>query len=771
MPYLRAYCLVLLMLAWLPVSASTQGKQQATNANDYYLAIKGGVSLGSYESGINYILLKYIQEQEQNGSKLVSFSGASAGSINSLLSAVQHCYRENIYQGEVSDVDNLMRNTWDIGIEQLLGDGSDKTAGLFSRDILRQKIRQLKDKINNNVASNDCELVITMSMTRVKPLKITLENTRQEISLQRFVVPIMVMARRGEKLQFRNYLIRGQAGLTGDTDNLMRLEKVAQILPGPYVQLPENPDRSIDIDRIIDVALASSAFPIAFQPKKIAHCFDTEAYQSINEQICTAQSATIARFSDGGLFDNSPVGVVRDVMRVNQQTRDGINNHKVMFFINPDHYRPLVTRVGDYNYEYPQIGLADYAFYLMDSFNTATSTEFKKGLVEFENDTLAGRNITPVVTTRYHNLLADFHAHFGAFYSSDFRTHDYLVGIYDGIVAISKQYCLQQSQAEINYQDCVQRETYDWMHEKLILADDDNRYINFLRYLYNMEFKGAIELVAPGDNIYIALAESFPDPSKQNVSGLSLNQYIINLKTLLYEDNTSQFYQGDKSQRDRMSLTEGTIDLLNDYHQWRSDSYRDAFRNLKDMQYRSTTCAKCDNPLNSVIANVLELSDPIASSVFSYTETGAWPLAHRLGKNGSVSLFSGYEYLEASPVYTLAYRLRLSPGISTDLSLNYHDLQDDRLDDDYTSFSVGANYHFESILIQTLGGGIDYSRESEENDDSLNAVYLALGVVNELITMKLSYRAESLNEQVAGTRERTQFLLQFDLTKIADIIF
>ncbi|MDJ0833301.1 MAG: hypothetical protein QNJ69_07230, partial [Gammaproteobacteria bacterium] len=73
-----------MLLTWVSVSAATPVNPQQGRANDYYLAIKGGVSLGSYESGINYILLKYIQEQEANGSKLVSFSGASAGSINSL---------------------------------------------------------------------------------------------------------------------------------------------------------------------------------------------------------------------------------------------------------------------------------------------------------------------------------------------------------------------------------------------------------------------------------------------------------------------------------------------------------------------------------------------------------------------------------------------------------------------------------------------------------------------------------------------------------------
>ncbi len=69
---------------------------QASYAQDekpqsYYLAIKGGVSLGNYETGINWMLLKYLQGSEKQmgseHSKIISFSGASAGSLNSILSA------------------------------------------------------------------------------------------------------------------------------------------------------------------------------------------------------------------------------------------------------------------------------------------------------------------------------------------------------------------------------------------------------------------------------------------------------------------------------------------------------------------------------------------------------------------------------------------------------------------------------------------------------------------------------------------------------------
>ena len=40
---------------------------RAAIPDSYYLAIKGGISLGSYETGLNRTLLKYIQQQKALG--------------------------------------------------------------------------------------------------------------------------------------------------------------------------------------------------------------------------------------------------------------------------------------------------------------------------------------------------------------------------------------------------------------------------------------------------------------------------------------------------------------------------------------------------------------------------------------------------------------------------------------------------------------------------------------------------------------------------------
>ena len=88
----------------------------------FALAIRGGVSLGSYESGFNWALLKYMKKHwAENRTGNVSYielkatSGASAGSINALISTMSWCIDNNktrarkLFPDSVSD--NLLRDT------------------------------------------------------------------------------------------------------------------------------------------------------------------------------------------------------------------------------------------------------------------------------------------------------------------------------------------------------------------------------------------------------------------------------------------------------------------------------------------------------------------------------------------------------------------------------------------------------------------------------------------------------------------------------------
>lgn len=309
-------CVILVSLS-LPAISSASDKIKSKN---YYLAIKGGVSLGSYESGINNVLLNYIHEQEQYGSRLVSFSGASAGSINSLLSAVKHCYRE--------DANNdLMRDAWNIGLKEWLGNADDEEAALFSRKAMKEKIDKIKQIIKKPL-TKDCDLTITMSITRVRALRLQLRGSKQFIEFQRFVVPILVSGKAGDTVSFKNSTLLASQSQSRES----------QFKPGPYISLPEK-DGKISFSNVVEVAYASSSFPIAFSPREIVHCLDFTldpigSNKHTNKSSCTRETAQKAFFSDGGLFDNSPVGVVRDLISAGKAGKE-----KVMYFINPDHIR------------------------------------------------------------------------------------------------------------------------------------------------------------------------------------------------------------------------------------------------------------------------------------------------------------------------------------------------------------------------------------------------------------------------------------------------
>ena len=98
----------------------------------FALAVRGGVSLGAYEAGFEWALLQYLKSArfenrapDQSYVDLVATSGASAGSINALMSTLSWCVDPaktgagQQFPDTVSD--NVLHDTWlGIGFEELL---------------------------------------------------------------------------------------------------------------------------------------------------------------------------------------------------------------------------------------------------------------------------------------------------------------------------------------------------------------------------------------------------------------------------------------------------------------------------------------------------------------------------------------------------------------------------------------------------------------------------------------------------------------------------
>jgi len=97
----------------------------------YVMTISGGISLGAYEAGFNWTLLRHLKRHRAvaPGSdlaplELVAATGASAGNINAFLTAVGWC-QTAAFDTQETPSNNLFWQAWvPIGLDELfLGPG------------------------------------------------------------------------------------------------------------------------------------------------------------------------------------------------------------------------------------------------------------------------------------------------------------------------------------------------------------------------------------------------------------------------------------------------------------------------------------------------------------------------------------------------------------------------------------------------------------------------------------------------------------------------
>lgn len=294
----------------------------------FALAIRGGVSLGSYESGFNWALLRYMKRQwsenmARNGNhiELKAAAGASAGSINALISTISWCVDDS-KTGQYglrpeSVADNLLRNTWmDIGFEELLPMEVDSLEyyraddGVLTRNAFRKTIKRIGDLLKSDVFRPGCEVPLAILVTRVDPLVKDIAGVR--VHNQRFIIPLRLRVDRSGHAGFVSCLVDAEDPAFG---NVMYLQ-------GVRTGEPECP-LAHDTADVIDAIEASSAFPIAFGRKFLRYCEPVAAdgAAAVTDSCPDGMRPFIDEFIDGGLFDNIPLGAAKALAEPREQDR------------------------------------------------------------------------------------------------------------------------------------------------------------------------------------------------------------------------------------------------------------------------------------------------------------------------------------------------------------------------------------------------------------------------------------------------------------------
>ena len=361
---------------------------------DLSMVISGGVSLGAYEAGYNWAMIKMLSniknESQIVAPKLRSVTGASAGSINALLTAMYWCQKPEIKEKNSID-DNLFYTTWvELGLDDLIIKGRDphNKSTLFTRNALREDAKEILEHLSKPIYQQGCEVPLGFSVTKATPITTEFQQTGIKIKNQHFSVPLLLKEQNGHLQLFNKTMSKS-------TDYYISIPNIEQ-----------------DNSKIKDVLFASSAFPGAFQQVKLHYIYEGKEQSHY--------------FIDGGAYDNLPLQLA---IELDRRAKDFI-------FIDPSNMRKEVEEAKKEEKEHPPIGfLNSNASPLINAVDIFQSMRLYNSITQYFDET-SGRKL--ILSSRKHPITGNFLGHFGAFLNRDFRVYDYYVGIYDAIYHLSK---------------------------------------------------------------------------------------------------------------------------------------------------------------------------------------------------------------------------------------------------------------------------------------------------------------------------------------------
>ena len=401
----------LLLKLSLILSLSTLSLHAEREKANLSMVISGGVSLGAYEAGYNWAMIKMLNKVRKNG-KLIephlrSVAGASAGSINALLTAMYWCQKDSVPLHNSVD-DNLFYETWvNLGIEDLLIKGEDpgNKSSLFTRKKLEEKGELIIEHLKKPIFKKNCAVPLGVSVTKVTP--IVEEIAGIKVKNQNFSVPLVFKEKNGR----------------GIVEN--------KILPKSTAFYISIPGIEKDRQKLVNLLFASGAFPGAFQQVKLDY-----RYKGKNQSHY---------FIDGGLYDNVPLDLA---IALDPSASDFV-------FIDPSNIRKeLIVKGAEEEEEIPVGFISTNLMPVFSSFGIMQSMKLYDAINKNFRD---GSNKKLILSSRHHPITGKFLEHFGAFLDQNFRMYDYYVGVYDAIYHLAAAFKTKEQYADRSQIDLMNR--------------------------------------------------------------------------------------------------------------------------------------------------------------------------------------------------------------------------------------------------------------------------------------------------------------------------
>jgi hypothetical protein len=389
------------LLLAMPATALPQSAPRDSNgARAVALVISGGASLGVYEAGYLYVLGEVLKRQ---GIPLRVATGASAGSGNALFSALSSCNPPN----PRPSADPGYRFWLNTGFADLLQPAASTPVSAFSARPGLERLRELAREIWERGLPESCDVVLGIPVTKITPLEVPL--------------------RPGSQLSAPRQLLRFTLRIRGRGPGRSPLIENA-IDPGsrmPQLRLPLAPDPDAgwreDLERLLEVVVASGAFPYAFPPVRLGYCLSS--LEAPGPACHAAEHADL--FMDGGVFDNVPLRLASTLAGLVARPRE----RTLFIYLDPDlRAYPLPAGTDDLVPQRPS-DLFSYGVRMAGGFvQHARKTE----LFALLEERPAVLDSVLITTSRYPPA-SGFLANFLGVFEREFRRFDFYLGMSDAL--------------------------------------------------------------------------------------------------------------------------------------------------------------------------------------------------------------------------------------------------------------------------------------------------------------------------------------------------
>jgi predicted acylesterase/phospholipase RssA len=272
--------------------------------------ISGGVSLGSYEAGLIWALVRDLRGTKAD---LTAVTGASAGAVNALLAAALWCEDE----GEPDLEGSLLHQAWaGIGLEDLLADPG-SGGGVLSAAPLERAVERIGAFFGGRRFRPGCSLPVGWTVTRDRPEEQNIDGLTARA--QRFLIAL----RFAVDAEGRPHLAR--ADLPAGSESASAALSLGLPAAG-----------EVGFEQTAQAILASAAFPVAFRPRELCDCaLACPEADTVGDGACEGpyrgepirglgcpapRQLCRRRYLDGGIFDNAPVGLAVDLAESNRST-------------------------------------------------------------------------------------------------------------------------------------------------------------------------------------------------------------------------------------------------------------------------------------------------------------------------------------------------------------------------------------------------------------------------------------------------------------------